>query len=63
MRTLGGAFGANVSVANSASSESASPTSSSATAVPAIVASITGRRPTRSESRPQSGWNTNWAAG
>ena len=35
---------------------------SSASAVPAIVTSITGRRPMRSESRPQSGAHTNCAA-
>ena len=34
-----------------------------AAAVPAIVASITGRRPTRSDSCPQIGLNTNWSAG
>jgi hypothetical protein len=43
-------------------SELASPSASSESAVPATVISKTGRRPMRSERRPQSGANTNCAA-
>src|SRR5947209_7399388 len=40
----------------------ASPVTSDATAVPAIESTSTGLRPMRSDTRPQIGENTNWAA-
>ena len=46
---------------NSTSSEPASPVSRLPTAVPASDSTRTGLRPTRSDSRPQTGANTNWA--
>ena len=45
---------------NSSHSAPARPKSSEARQVPTSEARITGRRPTWSESRPQSGAKTNW---